>query len=220
MARGIGYIKHLVKQGENKFLEFKRKAAHPEKIMREVVAFANTSGGKLLVGVDDNGDVPGLKYPEEEQYILEKAMDELCSPKLVYEFEMIRLSENEDRAVLLFDIPSGIKKPYYAREKPKDKYGKAYIRLDDKSIQASREMVSILKYHKRDKENGFQVGENEKLLLKYLEEHKKITLKQFSELAKTSMKIASNILVILVSANVLEVVPSEKEDLFYFKDDK
>jgi len=218
MGEGIRYIKNLVKQGENKYLEFKRKAAHPEKIMREVVAFANTDGGKLLVGVDDNGDIPGLKYPEEEEYILQKSIKELCSPKIDYSLQVIRLSDMEDRAVLYYEIAPGDRKPYYAREKAKDKYGKAYIRLADKSIQASREMVGILKYHKKHVESGFQFGEKESMLMQYLESHGKITLKEYSELAKLSIRNASNSLVTLVSSNVLRVQPREKEDVFYYNE--
>jgi len=218
MGEGIRYIKNLVKQGEHKHLEFKRKAAHPEKIMKEVVAFANTDGGKLLVGVDDNGDIPGLKYPEEEEYILNKAMTELISPHVDYELKIIRLSETEDRAVLYYDIAPGVRKPYYAKEKPKDKYGKAYIRLADKSIQASREVVSILKFHKRRDKGGFKFGEKESKLMKYLEQHGKITLKEYSQLAKLSMRHASESLVTLVSSNVLHVRPNEREDEFYYNE--
>lgn len=216
MNSGIRYIKNLVKQGENDHLEFKRKAAHPEKIIREVVAFANSTGGKLLVGVDDNGEIPGVKFPEEEEYILNKAIAELCSPKLEYSLEIIRLSEFEERAILLYDIPEGNRKPYYAREKPKDQYGKAYIRLADKSIQASREVVGVLKSRKRNEENGFEYGEKEKILLKYLETHEKITVAQYKELAKLSYHNASKKLILLTTNNVLRIAPNEKEDYFYF----
>lgn len=216
MRSGIRYIKNLVKQGENDHLEFKRKAAHPEKIMREVVAFANSTGGKLLVGVDDNGEIPGVKFPEEEEYILNKAIAELCSPKLEYHLEIIRLSEFEDRAILVYDIPEGTKKPYYTREKRTDKYGKAYIRLADKSIQASREVVGILKSKKRQEETGFEYGEQEKLLLKYLEANEKITVGQYKELVKISYHNASKKLIMLTANNVLRIDPNEKEDFFYF----
>ena len=216
MRSGIRYIKNLVKQGENDHLEFKRKAAHPEKIMREVVAFANSTGGKLLVGVDDNGEIPGVKFPEEEEYILNKSIAELCSPKLEYTLEIIRLSEFEERAVLLYEIPEGDRKPYYAREKPKDKYGKAYIRLADKSIQASREMLGILKSKKRNEETGFEYGKQEQILLKYLEEHDKITVSEYGKLAKLSYRNASRKLILLTANNVLRIDPNEKEDYFYF----
>ncbi|MEL7144882.1 MAG: ATP-binding protein, partial [Bacteroidota bacterium] len=184
-----------------------------------VVAFANSNGGKLLVGVDDNGEIPGVKFPEEEEYILNKAIAELCSPRIDYELEVIRLSEFEERAVLLYDIPAGSKKPYYAREKPKDKYGKAYIRLADKSIQASREVVGILKRKKRDQDSAFRFGEKEKLLLSYLETHGRVTVREFSELAKISPYQSSQKLILLASNHVIRIHPNEKEDYFVFAEE-
>ena len=219
MSGGLRYIKNLVRQGENDHLEFKRKAAHPEKIMREVVAFANSTGGKLLVGVDDSGEIPGVKFPEEEEYILNKAIAELCSPRLAYELEVVRLSELEERAILVYSIPEGDRKPYYAREKANDKYGKAYIRLADKSVQASREVVGILKRQKRDRDSAFRFGEKEKLLLKYLETHGRITVKEFSELAKISPHQSSEKLILLASNHVLKIHPNEKEDYFVFAEE-
>ena len=219
MNSGLRYIKNLVRQGENDHLEFKRKAAHPEKIIREVVAFANSTGGTLLVGVDDSGEIPGVKFPEEEEYILNKAIAELCSPRLVYELEIVRLSEFQERAILMYTIPEGDKKPYYAREKPGDKYGRAYIRLADKSVQASREVVGILKRKKRDSDSAFRFGEKEQLLLKYLETHGKVTVREFSELAKISTYQSSQKLILLASNHVLKIHPNEKEDYFVFAEE-
>ncbi|MFM8913049.1 MAG: helix-turn-helix domain-containing protein, partial [Flammeovirgaceae bacterium] len=56
-------LKKLVFEGEGLQLEFKRKASYPEKIVRDLIAFANTEGGTLLVGVDDDKTIPGVKYP-------------------------------------------------------------------------------------------------------------------------------------------------------------
>lgn len=68
----------MVKAGENDFLEFKRKASFPEKIVKEIVAFANTRGGDLLIGVDDNGTIPGLKFAEEDAWVLDNAIQQYC----------------------------------------------------------------------------------------------------------------------------------------------
>ena len=50
----------LIAQGESKTLEFKRELPRFEQIAKTVIAFANTSGGKLLIGVDDNGSLVGV----------------------------------------------------------------------------------------------------------------------------------------------------------------
>ena len=60
----VNQLRRLVSQGEGQHLEFKRKASFPEKIVRELIAFANTEGGTLLIGVDDDKSIPGVKFPE------------------------------------------------------------------------------------------------------------------------------------------------------------
>ena len=67
-------IKRLIFGGENEHVEFKRKINHPEKVIREVVAFANTGGGHLFVGVDDDKSIVGCKFADEEDFILQKAI--------------------------------------------------------------------------------------------------------------------------------------------------
>jgi flagellar motor protein MotB len=64
----------LVKTGEGSYLEFKRTISSPEKVAREISAFANTRGGILLIGVNDNKSVVGVESFYEEEMALEKAL--------------------------------------------------------------------------------------------------------------------------------------------------
>ena len=64
----------LIRQGEGDLVEFKRKVEYPERIIKEVVAFANSSGGHLFIGVDDDGTIVGLKDVYEEHFVMEKAI--------------------------------------------------------------------------------------------------------------------------------------------------
>jgi len=215
-------IQKLVSRGEGERIEFKRKVAHPEKIIREIVAFANTSGGNLLIGVDDNGTIPGIRFADEEIFVLEKAIHQWCRPQLDYEVEVVQL--NEKKSVVHYRIHESERKPHYVlntppklspklQKKPRHK-GKAYVRYEDKSLQASPEVWKILKRGRRQKDIQFTFGEKEKLLMEYLEQNRKITLAQFANLARLSRFRASQTLVLLVLANVLQVIPQEKEDIF------
>jgi predicted HTH transcriptional regulator len=154
----------LVRKGEGGTLEFKRKVAHPEKIVREAVAFANTQGGDLLIGVDDNGSIPGVKYAEEEIYVLNKALDALCKPRLKYSYQIIPLDENEQRAVVHYKIEESKKKLHYALPDEQKAIGKAYVRAADKSIQASQEVKRIIKLSQRKNGRVLQIQEKEKVL--------------------------------------------------------
>jgi predicted HTH transcriptional regulator len=204
----------LVKRGEGDRLEFKRKASHPEKIVREFVAFANTKGGDILIGVDDNGNIPGVKYAEEEIYVLNKALATLCKPKLRYEYTIIPLDENESRAVVHYKVAESKKKPHYALPDENADWGKAYVRLADKSIQASKEVRNVIKFSQRKNARVLQIQEKEKVLLEYLGEHESITLSKFQEISELNRYKASMVLVNLVVSNILKINASDKEDTF------
>ena len=205
-------IKRLIFGGENEFVEFKRKINHPEKVIREVVAFANTKGGHLFVGVDDDGSIPGCKYADEEDFILQKAMRELCRPKIQFDLEVFPLSEK--RSLLHYYIHPGERKPYFAFEKKQHRYGKAFVRVKDRSIQASPEIRKILKYNISPTDVHFQYGDNEKLLFNFLHNNETVTVNQFREISGLDYKSASFTLVQMVLANALKIIPREKEDWY------
>jgi predicted HTH transcriptional regulator len=204
-------LKNLVRQGEGTSLEFKLKANHPEKIIREIVAFANTKGGKLLVGVGDDKTIPGLKFVDEEEYMLVRAIERNCFPPLDYEIERIAITDERD--VLVFNIPKSQEKPHYVQLENEEN-GKAYVRVQDRSVQASREVKQILR---REKEEGiqFRYGDKEKILMEYLSDNKKVTIEKFSEIAKIPTWLASRTLVLLVLSNVLKIQPDEVMDSYY-----
>jgi predicted HTH transcriptional regulator len=205
-------FKRMVFGGENETVEFKRKIAHPEKVIREVVAFANTKGGYLLVGVDDDKTIYGVKDVDEEDFMMQKALNELCRPKVDYETIILKI--NEKRSVICYQIAPSLKKPHFAFEKKNHRYGKAFIRVADRSIQASPEIRKILKFNNKPADAQFSYGENEKRLFHYLKDHDHITLSEFKELTGLDYKICSETLVKLVLANALKIIPREAGDLY------
>ncbi len=205
-------IKRLIFGGENEYVEFKRKVNHPEKVIREVVAFANTGGGHLFVGVDDDGSIMGCKYADEEDFILQKAIRELCRPAIRFDLSVIPLSEK--RSLLHYYIHAGAIKPYYAFEKKSHRYGKAFVRVKDRSIQASPEIRKILKFNNTPTDVHFQYGANEKLLFNFLSDNDTVTVNQFREISGLDYQSASSTLVQMVLANALKIIPREKEDWY------
>jgi predicted HTH transcriptional regulator len=203
----------LVSEGEGQQLEFKLKSNHPHKIVREMVAFANSDGGKLLVGIADNKEIRGLKYADEDEYVLEKEILKSIQPPLDYEIEKLRLEDGKE--VLIFDIPSGENRPYAVVNPENVESKKVYVRVADKSIQASKEIKEILKGLTKGKSLRFSYGEKETLLMKYLGENKYVTVEQFSDLAEIPRRIASRTLILLVLTHVLGYRPKESGDQFY-----
>src|SRR5690606_10551183 len=167
-------VKLLAARGEGLRIEFKKKATFPEKIVRELITFANTSGGDLLIGVDDDGTVSGQRYIEEEIFVMEKAIKELIFPMLKYELFSLKL--NEKKGVAIFKIPVSAQRPHYLKDKDKKQ---AYIRVADRSVQASKEVWEILRRGKNPRDMVFTYGKKEEILMKALGESNKITLNEF-----------------------------------------
>jgi len=202
-------LKKLVARGEGLTLEFKRKATHPEKIVREMIAFANTQGGILLVGIGDDKTIPGLKFPEDESYVIQQALEN-CKPNLAFTETFIPIGDN--KIVIQYTIPESAKKPHMLLFA--DNVKECYVRAEDMSIKASREVREIIQRAQKKKDIKFYYGEYETLLMKYLDENSFITLKQFMAVAKLNRFRASKKLILLVLANVLRVTPGEKGDVY------
>ncbi|KQS32698.1 helix-turn-helix domain-containing protein [Dyadobacter sp. Leaf189] len=203
-------LKELVKKGEGEHVEFKLKSSHPEKIVREVVAFANTGGGKLFVGVGDDKTIKGLKDADEDEFTLTRAIDKYIYPKISYKKERVPVSQ--DRDVLVLTIPRSVDKPHYVVDETGTR--QAYIRVEDKSLQASREMKEIMRRGRGERDIRFQYGDKEQKLMKLLDEKQSVTVDLFATVAGIPRKIASNTLVVMVLARILDVHPQEMIDKF------
>jgi hypothetical protein len=209
-APDIHELKKLVAEGEGLHLEFKHKAAYPEKIVRELIAFANTEGGTLLVGVNDDGTIPGTKYPEEEAHVIHEALKQFCRPSMIYKESIIPISEK--KYVVRFDIPPSSKRPHYL---VLDKDTRtSFVREQDMSIKASVEMEEIVRRSKNKRDIRFSFGDAEKLLMEYLHDHHAISLPAYQKLSGLNRFKARRKLILLVLANVLRITASEKGDLY------
>lgn len=204
-------LQMLVKRGEGLRTEFKHKAADPQKIMREVVAFSNCVGGRLIIGVDDDGTIRGLKDVEEEEFALLDAIERFCKP--LPNFKLQRIPLNRKRSVLVLDIKEGETKPMFVIYNVKRKTGRAYFRVADKSVQVSRELRHILKKQHLEQQ-PFAYGATEQELMAYLRDNPTITLPDFMALSNISEEDASDILVQLTIARVLQIHPSDKLDQY------
>ncbi|MBL0742463.1 AlbA family DNA-binding domain-containing protein [Chryseolinea lacunae] len=207
--RQVQLLQQLVRKGEGARLEFKRKASNPEKIAREMIAFANTDGGTLLVGIGDDGSIPGLKYPEDDAHVVNEILKRV-RPALPLTETFIALGHN--RTVIQYDIQKSEQKPHHFLNTNQVK--ESFVRVEDKSIKASREVREIIRRQQKQKDIQFRYGEHEQFLMKYLDEHKHITLKEFVSLTGMKRFYASKKLVLLVLADVLRVSPHEKGDVY------
>lgn len=194
-------LNKLIEDGECSTVEFKRKFSSPEKIAKEMIAFANSKGGTILFGVDDDRTIVGVESEKGEMELINTAARFFCEPEVVFNSEILSIKKSD---VVVVNIPESTNKPHKLISDNVDGELKVYIRYNDKSVLASRETINILK-GSNIKSHPVKItfGEIEKELLKYLGENDRITVKGFKKLANISERRASRILVNLVRTEVL-----------------
>ena len=107
------HIQNLIAEGEHQQLDFKFEITDARRIARTLVAFANTDGGRLLIGIKDNGAIAGMRS-DEEYYMVESAAKMYCKPPV--EFALKEWTIN-GKTVLEIIIPKSPIKPHYAAHK-------------------------------------------------------------------------------------------------------
>ncbi len=198
----LSHIKKLASSGEGHFLEFKRKVENPRKIVKELIAFSNADGGRLIIGISDNGNVAGLDHPEGDWFVLEKAVRKHTRGNLRLNHEIVPISPS--RSVIVIDIPQSKRKPNYFQEEKGSKK-EVFIRAEDECVRASREYGELLAFKRR--RIFIEYGPEEEWLLSYLNDHNQITLDKYREFRKLTRRKASAILVRLAAAGILNLVP-------------
>ena len=106
------YIYTLIAEGEHQQQDFKFEISDACKIAKTLSAFANTEGGRLLIGVKDNGRIAGVRS-EEEKYMIEAAAELYCSPTVNYSMQTHQV---EGRTILIVQIEESDQKPIYAKD--------------------------------------------------------------------------------------------------------
>ena len=131
----------LISMQEGKTLEFKRDISSPKNIIKTLVAFANTAGGRLLIGVeDDSREVRGVENPLDEEERLCSLIADNIAPRLVPNVELISV---ENKTLLIVEVyPSG-QRPHWVRKEGPDEG--VYVRLGSTNRKADRELIAELK---------------------------------------------------------------------------
>src|SRR5512133_849229 len=102
-------LRAVIELGESDTVEFKRKFSGYEKIAREMIAIANTRGGMLLIGVDDDGTIVGVRSEKSEIDLVMAAAEHYCEPPIEAEIDIIEV-DGED--VIAIRIPESHTKPH------------------------------------------------------------------------------------------------------------
>lgn len=197
------FLSKLIEQGEGTQLDFKFEISDASKIARSLVAFANTLGGKLLVGVKDNGSISGIRS-DEEFYMVQAAAEMYSKPKIKFDAKSWKIN---GKIVLEIDIPKSKNIPHLALDDQKK--WKAWIRVNDQNILADDVMHEI--WHLSKQKNGIFLSfqKSEKDLLHFLDKNDTITLNNFCKIAfigeHDAVKILGRLIVLkIIGYNITE----------------
>lgn len=204
-------VHRLAAMGEGQFIEFKHRVPEGRRLAKEIVAFANSDGGNVLLGVSDAGEVVGVRDALEEIFSLDEALRIYCDPEIAHSTERIAVSRRRD--VIVVKVPQSDAKPHFVVDPLEEGRRMAYVRVRDMSIEASREAVRLMK-SPGDENTRFEFGHKEMLLMRYLDEYQRITVEQFARLADIPTRRASHTLVLLAKAEVLRLNPDPAGDYF------
>jgi len=206
-------IQKMIQEGEHQKQDFKFCINDSKKIAKSLVAFANTDGGRLLVGVKDNGNIAGVRS-DEEYYMVEGAATIYSNPQIKF---TSRQWSVQGKTVLEIDIEPSPEKPHFA----KDENGKwiAYIRKNDENIHANRIQVEIWNKQKSPKGIFVTYSNDEKLLIDFLSANPTITLSKFIRLSQASRNNAIDILSNFVLMGIIKMDSSENKTIFSLNED-
>lgn len=211
-------VNRLIEEGEGFEIEFKRKVSTPEKIARALIAFANTKGGHILFGVDDDGSIVGVESEKSEVEMIRHAGLLFCLPEIEPMIDIVAFDGDD---VIVAYVEESDRKPHCFigtsgnGHSDNEEDTKVFIRVNDKTVMASKEVVRILRDERPDAPPmHYEIGENERRLFGYLNVNERITTKEFSHLVNISEQRASRILTSLVRAGVIRIHTLERSDYF------
>jgi len=198
------FLRKLIAEGENQQLDFKYCITDSRKIARTLSAFSNTDGGRLLIGVRDNGSLAGIRS-DEEIYMVDTAAHLFCRPEITY---TVKQHTAGIKTILEVEVVKGSKRPYQV----KDEEGKwrAYFRHGDQNLIANRVLLQV--WRKEQQKRGVKVrfSDAEMKLLDYLRENDSVSLSKFRKISGIPSSRAESILANLIVFRVLILKASEK----------
>ena len=191
-------LEKLISKGEGVQQDFKQSISSSKKIARTLAAFANNRGGKLLIGVKDNGHLSGCDT-EEEMYMLYEAAEHYCEPPIDVVFTIFETEEGI--SVLMAEVNNSLRKPHFAMD-DHDEW-QLYMRSSDKTMVASKNTKKMLEYEDVEGESAETLDSKEQFALDYLQKNEFLLPKEYARRLNISLQRANVILVKLTKLGLI-----------------
>lgn len=196
-------LSSIIQQGEHQQLDFKFQISDSKKIARTLCAFANTDGGRLLIGVKDNGKVAGVN-PEEELHMIEAAAEMYCSPPLTFSK---RVWKEDMKLVLEIQVEQSEQLPMMARDE--ENRWRAYVRRKDHTLLANKILLQIWKFNQSETIQPAKMGDEETQLLKLIATEGEVTLSKIYRISKLPKGKIDRLIALFVYWELLDMNMNE-----------
>ena len=105
----LGELRERIRQGENVHTDLKERLGVPRELSKDLVCFANTDGGQLIIGVRDDGTLVGVDEPDRVSCMVDNVAFNNCEPPLTVVQEVF---EEAGKKIVVVNIPKGAQRPY------------------------------------------------------------------------------------------------------------
>ena len=191
-------LHRLIREGEHEQQDFKFKISDSRKIARTLSAFSNTTGGRLLIGVRDNGQIAGVK-DEDDIYMIESASEFFLKPAISLE---IFAHQIDGKTVWEIEIPEGKNKPYRVEEL-NDSI--AYYRSDDENFAANAVLIEVWRQEQAENsKRPVAFSDSERKLIDYLKVYPSISTSKAAKVMNISRRFTIETLARLIRWNVID----------------
>jgi len=206
-------IESLIREGEHQQLDFKFQVNDARKIARSLVSFANTDGGRLLIGVKDNGKISGIAS-DEEIYMIETAAHLYTDPEVP--FTPI-IWEVDDKTVLEVVVAPSKQMPHFVKEV--DGALKAYYRDKDRVLEANGVMQQLWKMDRKRAGEKVDFSKRVTKLLQRMKRKGPVGFGFARQVLRLTPAETEQILASLINWEVIEMLPGEKGYRFHLLKD-
>jgi len=197
----------IIAKGEGENLDFKFRIDDKRKIARTLAAFANTTGGTLLIGVKDNGKIKGVN-PEEEYYMVEAAAGQFCQPELTVRS---KVWQEGHHLVLAVEVDPSIVKHKALDEEGKWRY---FIRVDDQTLRSNKIVERIWKLKLHGQRKPAEFSDRASALLAYIRSQDGVSISSLYKHSGLQMKEVDELVSELVYWGTIQMDMSQLGTLY------
>ena len=204
-------LEQLIKEGEHDQQDFKYKISDSRKIARTLSAFSNCIGGRILIGVKDNGQIAGVK-DEDDIYMIESASQLFLNPPIDITVEAHHIT---GKVIWEIWVPEGKKKPYMVEER---EGMVAYYRDVDENFVANAVLIEIWRQEQASiSKRPVEFSDNERKLIDYLKVYPNVSVSKASKVMGVWRWTTVETIARLIRWKVLNW-NQEKGKFYYFLD--